>query len=112
MLSPLLRQCYDSEVRRMVGKLFVAGLLTLCLGAQLVELSGRWDHTLQDANDEVGLVAAVLCVGMALTTAGAFLTRLRGTRLACRKVLAAPTIACGARLIPLTCPNRPPIGLR
>lgn len=96
----------------MVGKLFVAGLLTLCLGAQLVELSGRWDRTIQDANDEVGLVAAVLCVGVALTAAGALLRRIRLSRTGCRIVLAAPTLDCGVRLAPPTFSNSPPVGLR
>ena len=53
----------------MAGKLFVAVLLTLCVGANLVELSTRWDRTIQDANDEAGIVAVVLCVGVALSAA-------------------------------------------
>jgi hypothetical protein len=58
------------------GHLFAAALLTLFVGAQLVEMSGHWDRSLQDANDEAGLVAIVLCVGVALSAAATLLNRL------------------------------------
>jgi hypothetical protein len=58
-------------------KFLVAVLLALCVGAQLVELSSRWDRTIQDANDEAGVVAVVLCIGAALFAAGTLLTRIR-----------------------------------
>ena len=50
------------DVRRFVGTVIVA----LCLGAPIVELFDRWDHTLQDGNDtEANVVVAALCVGLA-----------------------------------------------
>jgi hypothetical protein len=38
----------------------------LCVGLYVLEMSGRWDQSMQDANDEASLVAIVLCVGVAL----------------------------------------------
>jgi hypothetical protein len=67
-------------VRRFAGKLFVAMLLTLCVGVYVAEMSGRWDHSIQDANDEAGVVAIVLCVGLALSAAGSLITRIRASR--------------------------------
>jgi hypothetical protein len=67
-------------VRRLAGKLFVAVLLTLCVGVYVVEMSGRWDRSIQDANDEAGFVAIVLCVGVALSAAGSLITRIRTSR--------------------------------
>jgi hypothetical protein len=58
--------------------LFVAMLLTVCVGAPIVEMFDRWDHTLQDGNDtESNLVVVVLCVGIGLLTAGVVLRRVR-----------------------------------
>jgi len=74
------RQCYDSPVRNPVGKLSAAVLLTVCIGVQLLEVSGRWDRTIRDANDEAGLVALILCVGLAVTTAGTLRSRIRLSR--------------------------------
>jgi len=76
-------------VRGTGGKIFIAVLLTLGVGAQLVELSSHWDRTLQDTNDEAGIVAIVLCVGVALSAAGALLNRIRPTRLVSRIVPAS-----------------------
>ena len=59
-----------------IGKLFAAALLTMCVGIHVVELSGRWDQTFQDANDEAGIVAVVLCIGIAVAVAGAVLKRV------------------------------------
>jgi len=63
-----------------VRRLLIAALLTLCVGVQLVEMSGRWDRTFQDANDEAGLVAVVLCIGIAICAAGAVLSAIRLSR--------------------------------
>jgi hypothetical protein len=71
------------------GKLFVALLLTFCVGAHLVELSDRWDRTLQDANDEAGIVAIVLCVGVALSATGTLLNRMRRSSVTSRIVPAS-----------------------
>src|SRR5215831_92141 len=61
-------------------KLAAAFLLAVAIGVQLLEVSGRWDRTFQDANDEAAIVAIVLCVGLALTTAATVLPRLTVTR--------------------------------
>jgi len=60
-------------------KLLAALLLTIAVGVQVLEASGRWDKTIADANDEAGLVAIVLCVGLAIVTAAAA-RAARGTR--------------------------------
>jgi hypothetical protein len=70
----------QSAVRCFAGKLFVAILLSLCVGVYVVEMSGRWDHSIQDANDEAGVVAIVLCIGVALSAAGLVITRIRASR--------------------------------
>lgn len=67
-------------MRGLTGKLFAAVLLTLCLGIHALEVSGRWDQTFQDANDEAGIVAVVLCVGVALVGAGVWAKTIRLVR--------------------------------
>ena len=67
-------------MRGTAGKLFVALLLTLCVGVYALEMSGRWDRSLQDANDEAGFVAIVLYIGVVLSAAGAVIQRIRGAR--------------------------------
>ncbi len=63
------------------GRKHLAGaLLALCIGVQLLESSGRWDQSLRDANDEAGIVAAVLCVGVAIAIARTLIARVRFTR--------------------------------
>lgn len=52
-----------------VGKLLAATLLTLCLGLQALEATGRWDRTLPDTGDEAVIVTVVLCIGAALVAA-------------------------------------------
>jgi hypothetical protein len=74
-----------------VWKLFIAVLLTLCVGVQLVELSSRWDRTIQDANDEAGIVAIVLCVGVALSVARTLLNRICRSRVVSRIISASLT---------------------
>jgi len=56
-------------VTETVRKVAVASLLVLCVAIHVLELSGRWDRTLPDVNDEAGLVAVVLCVGAAMSFA-------------------------------------------
>lgn len=61
-------------MRAPLRRLFVAVLLTVCVGAPVLEAFDRWDHTLQDGNDSEGnLVVVVLCVGVGLITAGVVL---------------------------------------
>ena len=64
----------------MTSKLFVTAALTLCAAIYVTELSGRWDQTLRDANDEAGFVAIVLCVGAALGSMVAFVARIMPSR--------------------------------
>jgi hypothetical protein len=102
-------------VRSIVGKLLVAALLTLCVGVHLLEVSGRWDRTFHDAEDEAGLVAVVLCIGVAISTAGA---ALKGIRLS-RCAVAGPILVAVLHvsmfdnvLTPLLSVVSPPLPLR
>src|SRR5437773_2699238 len=68
-------------VRCRVRRLFVAGLLVICIGAPIVEMFDQWDDTLQDGNDtEANLVVVVLCIGVGLLSAGSVLRRIRSYR--------------------------------
>lgn len=69
-----------SVVHRLSIRLFAAILLTLCVGVHALEVSGQWDRTFRDANDEAGIVAVVLCIGFALSAAGSVLRVIRLTR--------------------------------
>ena len=68
------------RVRTSLGRLLIAALLTLSVGACVAEFSGRWDQTIQDANDEAGVIAIMLCVGAALLIVGAELQRIQPSR--------------------------------
>jgi hypothetical protein len=57
------------HVRVKIGTLLAATLLTLCVGLQVLEATGRWDRTLQDTGDEAVIVTVVLCIGAALVVA-------------------------------------------
>jgi len=64
-----------------VRPLFAALLLAVCVGAPVLEMVDRWDHTLQDGNDtESNLVLVVICVGVGLIAATALLRRVRSFR--------------------------------
>jgi hypothetical protein len=56
-------------VRGTIGTLLAATLLTLSIGLQILEATGRWDRTLQDTGDEAAIVTAVLCIGAAFVVA-------------------------------------------
>src|SRR5262249_26054811 len=58
-------------VRLTIGKLLASTLLTLCIGVQALEATGRWDQTFQDTGDEAVIVTVVLCIGAALVVASA-----------------------------------------
>ena len=101
--------------RGSAGRLLVAVLLTIAAAVCVAELSGRWDQTLKDANDEAGLVSIVLCVGAAVSAAGAALQNVRpGTAHARRHpAIAFRTERCTSHVIPLPAGNvSPPIPLR
>jgi hypothetical protein len=63
-------------VRVTIGKLLAATLLTLCVGVQALEATGRWDGTFHDTGDEAVIVTVVLCIGAALLAGGALRHRL------------------------------------
>jgi len=97
-------------VRTLVRKLFVTILLTLCVGVHALELSGRWDRTFQDANDEAGIVAVVLCIGVAVSVAATILKRL-AARTICRLIVVptfTPTRSADSRSCPPVCLSIPP----
>jgi hypothetical protein len=50
--------------------------LTLCIGLQALEASGRWDRAFQDAGDEAIVLTVALCVGAILLAAGLSRPRL------------------------------------
>jgi hypothetical protein len=102
-------------VPAVVQKVFVAILLTLCVGVHVLELSGRWDRTFQDANDEAGIVGVVLCIGVAVSVAGTILKRLIA-RTACRLIIVptfAPIRIAALRFsLPVSLFSSPPLPLR
>jgi len=57
------------HVRVTIGTFLAATLLTLCVGLQVLEATGRWDQTIQDTGDEAVIVTVVLCIGAALVVA-------------------------------------------
>ena len=63
-------------VRVTIGTLLAATLLTLSIGLQVLEATGRWDRTLQDTGDEAIIVTVVLCIGAALVVARVVRPRL------------------------------------
>lgn len=97
-----------------IGKLLAAILLTLCIGVQVLEATGRWDRTIQDTGDEAIIVTVVLCVGAALLSAGSILLRLRLSSIGARFVLprlAAPATSVATPISPSLCAS-PPLSLR
>jgi hypothetical protein len=97
--------------RQLIGAL----ILTVCVGAPLVEAFDRWDDTLRDGNDtEANLVIAALCVGFALSVVGTVLAWIRllssrsnsgvvcSMRAAATRMMAAPPIPTSS----------PPLALR
>jgi hypothetical protein len=56
-------------------------LLTVCVGAPVLEMFDDWDHTLQDGNDtESTLVVVVLCVGVGFVAAATIIRRVRASQ--------------------------------
>lgn len=101
-------------VRPAVGKLLAATLLVLCIGVQVLEASGHWDHAVKDTNDEAIIVIVVLCIGAAIVTAGTLAARVRPARILSQIVLTAASRLLGpvSRLdISSSCAS-PPVSLR
>ena len=101
-------------MRGSAGKLFVALLLTLSVAVYVLEMSGRWDRSLQDANDEAGFVAIVLCIGVALLAAGSLIQRICAARTMVAYVFALSASGyCEALRVPLPIStSSPPLSLR
>ena len=102
-------------MRGTLQKLFVAALLTLCVVVHALEVSGHWDRTFQDANDEAGIVAVVLCIGVAVAVAGTILERLVMRTIG--RLIIVPTftptrIADLRCSLPVSFSNPPPLPLR
>jgi len=99
---------------RTFSTLLAATLLTLCVGLQALEATGRWDGTLQDAGDEAIIVAVVLCVGSALVAARVLRHQFSLTRLQSQAVpvLSArlPRLASASTFPALD--TSPPLSLR
>jgi hypothetical protein len=102
-------------VRITIGKLLAATLLTLCVGLQVLEATGRWDHTIQDTGDEAVIVIVVLCIGAALGVAAATLQRFGRTPTAAwAQVVNAMTPFSPRRPVAFSaiCAGPPPLSLR
>ncbi len=107
--------CYYLAVRGTAGKVFVTMLLTLCVGLYVLEMSGRWDRSIQDANDEAGIVTIVLCVGVALSAAGFLIAHIRASRTTARVTFATSTAPCRRferRILLPASTSSPPLRLR
>jgi hypothetical protein len=75
-------------VRGRVQRLFIAILLTICVGAPMVEMFDQWDHTIQDGNDtEANLVVVVVCIGIGVLSIRSLLRHTRPYRSDSRIVL-------------------------
>ena len=89
-------------------------MLALCLGVQLLEVSGRWDRTIRDSNDEAGIVAIVLCIGVGLVVAPLLLARIRASRVPLTWTQIRPTriiSTAPSDIVPCSC-DSPPLPLR
>jgi hypothetical protein len=101
-------------VRVTIGKLLAATLLTLCVGVQALEATGRWDRTFQDTGDEAVIVTVVLCVGTALLAAAAIRRRLAPAATS-SAIVAVSTRSRAVRILVTAGPSRnssPPLSLR
>ena len=109
-------RCYHASVVFDVPRSwFVAALLMLCVGVHALELSGRWDRTFEDANDEAGVIAIVLCIGVAVAIGRRLLNAIPLTRLATAFIVAITPVASLlvlATLVISTSAADPPLALR
>jgi len=100
-------------LRLRVYKLFAVVLLTLCIGAQVLEATGRWDRSLQDAGDEAVIVAIVLCIGAAIAVAREICKRVSLRAVRSLVVLVCTTQRPPTSLkLPLALCAHPPLSLR
>ena len=94
----------------------IAIVLTICLGAPVVEIFEHWDRSADQGNDtELSTVVVALCVGVALSAAGALAGSLRSIASAvCAHLSVATEVAPSALAlvaVPFPC-SRPPALLR
>ena len=83
--------------RQLIGAL----ILTVCVGAPLVEAFDRWDDTLRDGNDtEANLVIAALCVGFALSVVGTVVAWIRLLSSRSNSGVACSMRAAATRMMP------------
>jgi hypothetical protein len=94
----------------------IAAILAVAIGAPIVEMFDRWDHTLQDGNDtEADAVVAALCVGLALALGTiVIVARIRALASSARvRVVASRTISFALILLAPPIPtSSPPTPLR
>jgi hypothetical protein len=96
-----------------IAKLLVAALVTICVGLQVLEATGRWDRSFQDASDEAIIVTVALCIGVALAAAGASRPRTRLVAVQLPIAPAGTTLSSQtSRCIPLAFCSSPPLSLR
>jgi hypothetical protein len=96
-----------------ITKVLAAALVALCIGVQVVEATGRWDRSIQDAGDEAIIVAVALCIGVALVAAGA--KRLQTPLAAVQRPIAPVGTTLSSqtsRGIPSAFCSSPPLSLR
>jgi hypothetical protein len=99
-----------------VRRATVAAVLTICLGAPVVELFDTWDSPADRGSDsELSMVAVALCAGLALTAAGSFAVKLCRPAVS-NSIQTAPTHLCVRNFVfltavPVPC-SRPPTLLR
>jgi hypothetical protein len=94
-------------------KLLIAVLLALSVGVQLLEASGRWDHTFADANDEAGIVVVALCIGIAIAVAARVLRSIRASHSSIAAIVSSVTaVAPGPAQLVAIHGDSPPLSLR
>jgi hypothetical protein len=93
-------------------RLLLAALIVLALGVQLLEASGHWDRTFEDANDEIGVVAVVLCIGIAISVIAAIVKRIQPSHMPGIGItVAAPLTLVAVRRLAVSSTS-PPSSLR
>ena len=100
-------------LRLTIAKLLTALLLTLGMGVQVLEATGHWDRTFQDAGDEAVIVTVVLCIGAVVAAVGT--VRARFARSAARSLIMFVRPAPSERphlWLPSTTFSSPPNSLR
>jgi hypothetical protein len=101
-------------VRGTTSTLLAAMLLTLSVGLQVLEATGRWDRTFHDTGDETVIVTVVLCIGAALAAAAVIRPRISLSAIhspLVSQLATAPAAAGRSGGVSLVSPS-PPLSLR